>query len=78
MMTKGPGLPANSFDVVIHRNRQFAAAFSAAAFQNFAPILSLHAGAEAMNTKTAMNSRLIGPFGHSNPLKCNLIGTQQR
>lgn len=77
-MTKGPGLPANSFDVVIHRNRQFVTASSAAAFQNFAPILGFHAGAEAMNTKTAMNSRLIGPFGHSNPLKCNLIGTQQR
>jgi hypothetical protein len=58
-------LPANPLDVVIHADRQLAAAARAAAGQNFTPVSSSHALAKTVYTQASVDPRLISPFRHS-------------
>jgi len=51
--------------VVVLGHRQLVAALGAAPSQHFAAISGFHALAETMDADAAVNSRLVGPFGHS-------------
>ena len=51
--------------MIVLADRQFVTAFCTASLQYFATVSSLHAIAKTVYTKAAVDSRLVGPFGHS-------------
>ena len=61
--TKKNELPAEAFQAVVGGNGQLVAAAGAAALQNVAAIGGSHTFAEAVNTNTTSDFRLISTFG---------------